>query len=127
MDSLRIMALCVAAAMVCAVIRTQRPELAMAVSLAAGLAAIAAMARIFREQTGELLGMWRQIAKDSAGSVVLRAAGIAVIAEMGVQLCIDAGERAMAGRIALASRLAILALCLPILSDIAEALGMIMP
>ena len=127
MDSLRIMALCVAAAMVCAVIRTQRPELAMAVSLAAGLAAIAAMARIFREQTGELLGMWRQIAKDSAGSVVLRAAGIAVIAEMGVQLCIDAGERAMAGRIALASRLAILALCLPILSDIAEALGKIMP
>lgn len=127
MDSLRIMALCVAAAMVCAVIRTQRPELAMAVSLAAGLAAIAAMARIFREQTGELLGMWRQIAQDGAGSVVLRAAGIAVIAEMGVQLCIDAGERAMAGRIALASRLAILALCLPILSDIAEALGRIMP
>ena len=56
-------------------------------------------------------------------ALVLKGAGIAVVSELGTQLCADAGERALAGRIALAARLATLGLCAPMLSCIAGLVG----
>lgn len=117
---LRITALCVAVAMICAALRVQRPELATAVSLAGGVAALAmALAEVagagkWPEALRQLLGQDGDLA-----AVVLKGAGIAVVSELGTQLCADAGERALAGRIALAARLATLGLCAPMLSRIA--------
>ena len=55
--------------------------------------------------------------------MILKGAGISVVSELGSQLCVDAGERALAGRITLASRLAMLALCAPMLSQIAAMIA----
>ena len=54
---------------------------------------------------------------------MLRAAGITVIAELAAQLCRDAGERALAGRVSLIARASILALCVPLVSRLSELLG----
>ncbi len=117
---LKITALCIAVAMICAALRLQRPELATAVSLAGGLAALA-MAVTQMAGAGEWLdGFRRLLARDGdVAALILKGAGIAIVSELGAQLCVDAGERALAGRIALASRLATLGLCAPMLSRIA--------
>jgi len=117
---LKITALCVAVAMICAALRLQRPELATAVSLAGGLAALA-MAVSEMAGAGQWLEGFRALL-DRDGDVaalVMKGAGIAVVSELGTQLCADAGERALAGRIALAARLATLGLCAPMLSRLA--------
>ena len=116
---LKVTALCVALAMICAALRLQRPELATAVSLAGGIAALA-MAWSGMDGAGDWLEGFRGLLgqdSDVAG-LILKGAGISVLSELGAQLCMDAGERALAGRIILASRLAMLALCAPMLSRI---------
>ena len=64
----------------------------------------------------------RKLMRDAGqpGAAVVKAAGIALAGELGTQLCRDAGEEAMAGRIALASRVAILSLCVPMLAELLE-------
>ena len=119
------MGLCVAAAMLCATIRLQRPELATAVSLAVGAAVLmmlATQAQGFLPEARRLWGMLTEM-DDVAGSAMLKAAGVTVIAELAGQLCRDAGETALAGRVALISRVTILALCVPLVSALSELLG----
>ena len=116
---LKVTALCVAVAMICAALRLQRPELATALSLAGG---VAALAMAWSEMAGAgdwLEGFRAMLGQDGdVAGLVLKGAGISVVSELGAQLCMDAGERALAGRITLASRLAMLALCAPMLSRI---------
>lgn len=118
-------ALCVAAAMICALLRVQRPELATAVALAAGAAVVAMLAGQMQAALPglEALGRAFQNMDPDIRSAVLRGAGIAVIADLGAQLCRDAGESALAGRVTLIARVSMLALCAPLLSALAELLG----
>ena len=117
--------LCVAAAMACAVIRVQRPEMATAVSLAAGATVMAMLAAHVESMWPELSGAARAFSgvDGEIRGALLRASGITVISEMAVQLCRDAGESALAGRIALVARVSVLALCAPLVSGILELLG----
>ena len=120
---LKVTALCVAVAMICSAIRVARPEMATALSLAAGLTALALV-------LGELAqaGQWSAALKalmqsrEDLTAPVVKGAGIAIVAELGAQLCTDAGETALAGRVTLASRVAMLGLCAPMLTRLAEAL-----
>ena len=118
-------ALCVAAAMICALVRVERPELATAVSLAVGAAVLAML--FARLRAGEMrldaLGRAFQGMDADIRDAVLRGAGISIIADLGAQLCRDAGESALAGRVTLIARAAMLALCLPLLSALMELLG----
>ena len=116
----RVITLCVVSAILCSALRTQRPEIAAAVSLAAGLAALSmlfAEARVVHD-LASLIERVRAVDGEAASAIV-KAAGIAILAELGAQICIDSGERALAGRIALASRVAMLGLCVPLLAEIA--------
>lgn len=120
----KITVLCVAVAMICATLRPQRPELAMAISLAGGVAALA----LIMSQAGELTGWIDALSgylKDDGdvALVVLKGAGITLLSELGAQLCADAGESALAGRITLAARVAMLGLCAPLLSELAALIG----
>ena len=120
----RITALCVAVAMICAALRLQRPELATAVSLAGGLAAVMLLMTQAEGLTGWLDAFQALLPADrDITAIVLKGAGIAILSEMGEQLCADAGESALAGRIALASRLAMLGLCTPLVGELTALIG----
>lgn len=120
---LKVAALCVAVAMICSALRLQRPEMATALSLAAGLAALTLLYGEISRAT-RWVDAFRELTRgdEDLSTAVLKAAGIAVVAELGGQLCADAGERALAGRVALASRVAILGLCAPMLVELSQAL-----
>ena len=122
--ALKIVALCVAVAMVCAALRTQRPELATVVSLAAGVASLA-MLLTEADPLSQWIGRFRELTRADADitSAVLKGAGIAIVSELGAQLCADAGESALAGRIALTARIAMLGLCAPMLAELAGTIG----
>ena len=119
------MALCVAAAMICALLRVQRPELATVISLAAGVAVVVTLCMRLRADMPQMDVLERALRSvdPDIRSAVVRGCGIAVIADLGTQLCRDAGETALAGRVALIARFAILALCVPLLSELAALLG----
>ncbi len=125
---IRIIALCLATAMICSAIRLQRPEMATVISLAAGLVVLGLLISEFLRSADWIDGIraLMQADEDIYGSV-LKAAGIAVLAELGAQLCVDAGEKALAGRISLASRVAMLSLCGPMISEMANLLRGVLP
>lgn len=61
------------------------------------------------------------------GGVMIRAVGVAIVAEFGAQLCRDAGEGALAGRVEMAGRVTMLTLALPLLTDLVTRLSAMMP
>lgn len=118
--AVKIIALCVVGAMLCALLRGSRPELAMVIALATGCAVLAMLSEQFYaifEQFSDMESAFGNTNRQVL-NVVVRATGIAILSELGAQLCLDAGERALAGRITLAARVAILALCAPLLAEL---------
>lgn len=120
----KVAALCVATAMICAALRVQRPEMATALSLAAGVAVLAMLlGELTRAAEGLSLLRDRLGADADIAAVLLKGAGVAVLSELSAQLCADAGETALAGRVTLAARVAMLALCAPLLTELVDAVG----
>lgn len=120
---LKVAALCVAVAMICSAIRVQRPEMATALSLATGLAVLALLYSEMRD-AGRWVDAFRELtrADGDLSATVIKGAGIAIVAELGGQLCADAGETALAGRVSLAARVAMLGLCGPMIAELADML-----
>lgn len=128
MTVVRAVLMAVAGALTCALLRAQKPEFRMAVSVAAGLLVlmwsmdgIGEGVEAVRDLTGQS-GL-----PEDAASLLLRATGIAVIAEFGAQLCRDADESALAGRVELAGRAALLGLAAPLLAGLSGRLTALIP
>lgn len=128
MDAVRAVFLCVAGALVCALIRLQRPELRLAAAIAVGVVAAGMSLEGLRsgvETVGALAG---EAGLDGgSASTLIRATGIAMIAEFGAQLCRDADESALAGRVELAGRVALLGMTAPLLTGLLDRLRVILP
>lgn len=122
-EMLRIIALCVAVAMICALLRVQRPEIAMVISLAAGMAAICGLWSLYH--SAEWFDFLKKLFSDNSDvyKAVFKAAGIGILAEFCKQVCEDAGEKALAGRIGLISRISMLSVCGPMLNELLTLFG----
>lgn len=99
----------------------QRPELAMCLSLAAGVVVLLLLLR----QVTPLLDTLRQML--TAGSfpapyltVVVKATGVCLLTQLTADTCRDAGETALAGKAELAGRFVLLALAVPLFVDVLE-------
>lgn len=123
-EAVRVIALCMGAALFSVSLRMHRPELAALFSLAVGVVAL----WMLREPFAGIVAAVQQLAESSmdggqTAAVVLRAAGITVLSELGVQVCCDSGESAMAGRIRLAARVILVGMALPIVGEIFESIS----
>ena len=104
------------------------PELRMGVAMAAGLCVLLLCLDGLREGARALGALAAQAGlAEGKAAAMLRATGIAVLVEFGVQLCRDAGESALAGRIELAGRVTLLGIALPILSELTGQLAALLP
>lgn len=121
--AIKIILICIAGAMICTSIRVHRPEIAAAVAFAIGMCVLLmtkdALSDIF-------LGFERFFSaaalENENASVVMKAAGITILAELGVQICCDAGETALAGRIRLAVRVVLLGMAMPMVFGVMDSL-----
>lgn len=128
MDILQIIGLAIVATVIIAVLKVQRPEIAIQVSLATGII-------IFIMILGKITAVIELL--DSFASKVnidtiylstlLKIVGIAYIAEFGAEVCKDAGEGAIAAKVEFAGKVVIIVLAVPIITSLMDLVISIMP
>lgn len=121
MQMLRIPIWLTACALVIMVVRQNRPEFAVAATIVAGVIAFFMM----KEELGGFVQWIDEMgrvtaAPDGITETMLKAGGIALICEFASDMCSDAGEKAIAGRIDMAERVLLATLCLPVASRLLE-------
>lgn len=122
--AIRIALICAAAALICVAIRVNRPDVAAATALAAGLAVcVMSLAEL-----GDVVKTLKRLTEDARIAdddleIVLRACGIALVGEYASQLCRDAGEGALAQRVEFGVRVSVLALVSPVALEVMETVS----
>jgi stage III sporulation protein AD len=128
MEIMQIIGLGIVVTILILVIKQQRPELAVQLSL--GLSVI-----IFLLVVGKIsliLDLFRELA-DKANinqlylNTVLKIIGIAYVSEFGAQVCRDAGEGAIAGKIEFAGKILIMVLAVPIIAVVLDTIVKLLP
>lgn len=124
MSIMQVVAMAVVGTVLIIVIRQEKPELAVQVSVAAGLVIFA----LIIWKVIEILDVLERLAVRADLNMVflgtlLRILGIAYIAEFGAQVCKDAGESALAFKVAMAGKVMILILAAPIITTILDTVS----
>ena len=115
MQVLRILVLCLSAALICMTLRAAHPQMAAAVAMAAGVAAL------MLSSAG--LGAVSRALRTLEQLYLVKICGIAVIAEFASDICRDAGEGALAHRIDVGVRISVVASALPAAAEIMERIA----
>lgn len=101
------------------VLRTHRPELAMGLSLLAGVLVLGV---VLSRLTPFLHSLKQMLAlgglSDGAFSVVLKGVGVCLLTQLTADICRDAGQSALAGKAELAGRVLLLILSVPLYQQI---------
>lgn len=128
MSIMQIVALAVVAVVLILVIRQERPELALQISMVVGLIIIIF---VIWKLAGIVKILERLAAQAELNmvflSALLKIIGIAYVAEFGTQVCRDAGENALAFKVELAGKAMILILAAPIISTIVDTVTRLLP
>ncbi|HLS88054.1 MAG TPA: stage III sporulation protein AD [Sphingobacteriaceae bacterium] len=128
MTILQIFAVALLGLLLSVLLRRERPEMAVLLSIGLGVVVLAALLR----QIGSLLDLITglvaraQLDLRYAGSLT-RIIGIAYLTEFGAQVCRDAGEGNLAGKVELAGKISILVLAVPIVLAVLETLLRLLP
>ena len=115
------------AALLCLLLRQYRPEYALSASLVCSAlllsAVIAQMTPLF-SAIRSVLG--RMEGGNNCTVILIKSMGVCYLTQLASDTCKDAGESALAGKIELAGRVAVLILSLPMLESLLQtALGFI--
>lgn len=127
MDIFRIVMLGVVAAMLAVLIKGSRPEIALLLSLSAGilllLLALNKLTSImdFADKLAQKYGL-----KGEYLILALKIVGIAIVADFGTQLCKDAGENSIASKVELGGKLIVLTLALPVIAELLKIVSSIL-
>ncbi|MCL6581293.1 MAG: stage III sporulation protein AD [Firmicutes bacterium] len=123
MEIVQVVGLALVAVVLLLVLRGQRPELAVLLSLVVGLTVFLMVAQRLQAVI-EFLG--RLAARAGVSQLylntVLKVVGIAYIAEMGAQVCRDAQEGSVASKVELAGKILILFVAMPVVMAILETI-----
>lgn len=128
MEILPIVAIGLVAAFIIVIIKQQRPEFAMYLSVAVGVLIFGLML----DKIVAIFTVLRDLAAQAKINMVymgtvLKIVGIAYIAEFGAQICRDAGEGAVATKIEFAAKILVMILAIPILVAILDAILKLIP
>ena len=118
----------VAAAVLCATLRRVQPELAGLCALVAGAMLLLGALRYLTDardafaRVSALAGL-----SEGAAALALKAMGVAWVAELAVQACVDLGENGLAAKVTLCGRLVLFALAAPMLMSLLEMILELVP
>lgn len=110
------------------IIRGQRPEIAVQISLT--LATIIFLLVLAKIEV--VLNLFRDLADKASVSqmylnTILKIIGIAYITEFGAQVCRDAGEGAVAGKIEFAGKILVMVMAIPVIALVLETIVRLIP
>ena len=128
MESLRLPVWLTVCALIIIPVRQQRPEFAMVASMAAGMIAFFLLKDDLMLVTDWLRQMGSAVrAPEGTSATLLKAGGIAIVSEFAADLCSDAGEKSLAGRIEMAERILLTAMCITCATGMLNILSEMLP
>lgn len=128
MDILKIVGVGIVATTLSVVLKQQKPEFAIQVSIVTGLVILSFVIEELSYVIKVLEDLSRRADLDSLYfSTVVKVVGIAYIAEFGSQVSKDAGESSIASKIELGAKIIIMMMSIPILMAILDLIIKIIP
>ena len=124
MEMTALIALCIVTALLALTLRGQRPEFAMLLSLGCGIFVLLALMGQMKEIMTGLEKIMSGLSEQSdLTSIILKALGICIVAELGSQCCRDAGEAAIAAKVELVAKAALVLMSMPVFTSLMETAG----
>jgi stage III sporulation protein AD len=128
MEVLNIVGMGLIAAILVVVLKEERPEIAIQVSILVGIIIFILMVNKISLVISILEDLSRKVNIDFIYfSTILKIIGIAYITEFGAQICRDAGSGTIASKIEFAGKILIILLSVPIIVALLEMVLKIMP
>ena len=120
-EILKIIGIGLVALVIAIILKQYRPEFAIYVSMIAG---VLILVLIMDKFTG-IINLLKSISDKTYINqqflgILLKITGIAIITEFAVSICSDAGEKAIASKIEIGSKVIIIAMSIPIISSLLE-------
>ena len=127
-DVIRIIGIGLLALIIIVILKQYKPEFAIYVSMIAG---VLILVLSIQKLTG-IINLLQSLANKtyinkSFLSNLLKITGIAFITEFAVSICSDAGEKAIASKIEIGSKVIIIAMSIPIITSLLELVIEILP
>ncbi|MEW8977594.1 MAG: stage III sporulation protein AD [Symbiobacterium sp.] len=123
MEIVQIVGLGLLAGMLISLLRQHKPELAMQLSIAAGVMLFMLMvARVLRVVEVLQTLASRASLEQAHMDTVLKIIGIAYVADFGAQVLTDAGERAVATKVEMAGKIIIMLMAVPIVLAVLDSI-----
>ena len=127
-DVIKIIGIGLLALIIIVILKQYKPEFAIYVSMIAG---VLILVLSIQKLTG-IINLLQSLANKtyinkSFLSILLKITGIAFITEFAVSICSDAGEKAIASKIEIGSKVIIIAMSIPIITSILELVIEILP
>ncbi|HEX2926322.1 MAG TPA: stage III sporulation protein AD [Ruminiclostridium sp.] len=128
MDILQIVCIGIVAVALSSVIKAQKPELALQVSIITGIL-IFMLIVVKLSAVIDFIKTFSQKADIDSSyiTILLKIVGIAYISEFGTEVCKDAGESSIASKIELAGKVTIMVLAVPIITSLLDLIVKLMP
>ncbi|MBU5677571.1 stage III sporulation protein AD [Alkaliphilus sp. MSJ-5] len=128
MEIFQIVAIGLVATILSVLIKNEKPEIGLYISLVAGVIIFLFIATKLQSVIEILSQLANKISIDSIYlSTILKIVGIAYIAEFGAQICKDAGEGVMASKIEFAGKILIMVMAVPILVSLMDLIINMVP
>jgi len=127
-DVIKIIGIGLLALIIIVILKQYKPEFAIYVSMIAG---VLILVLEIQKLTG-IINLLQSLANKtyinkSFLSILLKITGIAFITEFAISICSDAGEKAIASKIEIGSKVIIIAMSIPIITSLLELVIEILP
>lgn len=128
MEILQIVGIGIVATILSVILRQQKPEFALQVSIITGLIIFIFVISKLNYVIEVLDNLAKRIDMDLIYfTTILKVIGVAYIAEFGAQIARDAGEGAIASKIELGGKIIIMVLAVPVLTSLLDLIIKIIP
>jgi len=128
MTIIQVVAVGLLSAVLALTVKKQSPEIALMITITASALIFFMVIPLLAGAVGIIQNFGSQLdGRVPYVTLILQILGIAYVAELGAQVCTDAGESAIASKIELAGKVLIMAAAAPILLDVLHMIVGVMP
>ena len=127
-EVIKIIGIALIALIITIIIKQYRPEFAIYISLVAGAIILA----LVIGNLTNVINLLKDISTRSGINnkflgILLKMTGIAILTEFAISICKDAGENAIASKVEIGSKVIIISLSVPIITNLLEVILKLMP
>ncbi len=121
MDITAIAGLGILSAVLCVIVRQYKPEMALGISTACGVLILIAVISMLQPSVEAITELTEAAGLDDGyAAILLKALAVCYMTQLSSDCCRDAGESAIATKIELAGKAAIVVISLPVFASLAE-------